>query len=228
MENKNNNKGIIALLVVIIVILAVLCFLFATGTISLKSSTTNNNQQTSENTQTNTNENQQSNDNDYDAEAIAKEKMPTVLSLIKQESGVYTYCGNKGSSDLTKGNYYYSISKSYKTLNELKNYLNTVMTREIYDKYFLNGSDKYIEQDGNLYCSFAGADGLAIHFSSEESINKLENLNYQISNKTNNSFNAVMSFNYSSKVDGENNGTHTFNASFVKENGNWLINSFSE
>ena len=48
MENQNNNKGVITLLVVIIVILAVLCVLFATGTISLKSNTTNNNQQTSE------------------------------------------------------------------------------------------------------------------------------------------------------------------------------------
>ena len=49
MENQNNNKGVIALLVVIIVILAVLCVLFATRTITLKSNSVDNeNQQTSE------------------------------------------------------------------------------------------------------------------------------------------------------------------------------------
>ena len=51
MEQKNYNKGIIALLVVIIVILAVLCILFATGTLSLKSKevTNDSNKQTNEN-----------------------------------------------------------------------------------------------------------------------------------------------------------------------------------
>ena len=39
MDNKNNNKGVIALLIVIIIILAVLCVLFATGTIVLKTKT---------------------------------------------------------------------------------------------------------------------------------------------------------------------------------------------
>ena len=50
MENQNNNKGVIALLVVIIVILAVLCILFATGTITLKSNSVDNNNPTSNNT----------------------------------------------------------------------------------------------------------------------------------------------------------------------------------
>ena len=228
MEKQDNNKGVIALLVVIIVILAILCIMFATGTISLNTRTTNNNEQTTGNNQTNINENQQTNNSNYDAEAIAKEKMPTVLSFVKQESGIYTYCGNKDSSDLTKGNYYYSISKNYKTLNELKNYLNSVMTKEIYDKYFLNDSDKYIEQDGNLYCAHVGADGLAIHFSSEESINKLDNLTYSISNKTTNSFDATLSFIYSSEIEGITNKEYKYTASFIKENDNWLINSFSE
>jgi len=41
-ENQNNNKGVIALLIVIIVILATLCVLFATGTISFNSNNINN------------------------------------------------------------------------------------------------------------------------------------------------------------------------------------------
>lgn len=54
-QEKNNNKGVIALLIVIIVILLALVVLFATGTISFKSNELNNNQQTTENGQTNTN-----------------------------------------------------------------------------------------------------------------------------------------------------------------------------
>ena len=43
MENQNNNKGIITLLIVIIVILSTLCILFATGIISLNSNKANEN-----------------------------------------------------------------------------------------------------------------------------------------------------------------------------------------
>ena len=110
----------------------------------------------------------------------------------------------------------------------MKNYLNTVMTREIFDKYFLTAADKYIEQDGNLYCAFVGADGLAIHFSSEESISKLDNLTYTISDKTTTSFNATLSFTYSSEIEGVTNKEYKYTASFVKDNNNWLINSFEQ
>ena len=43
MDNQNNNKGIIALLIVIIVILSALCILFATGTISFNTNKVNDN-----------------------------------------------------------------------------------------------------------------------------------------------------------------------------------------
>ena len=44
MENQNNNKGVIALLIVIIILLSILCVLFATGTISFKSNEVDNNE----------------------------------------------------------------------------------------------------------------------------------------------------------------------------------------
>lgn len=228
MENEKKNNGtLVGILIGLVIALIIGVCLFATGTIGFKTNTTVDNEQSSGNNQSTTTDNQQNNE-DYDAEAIAKEKMPTVLSFIKQESGVYTYCGNKGSSDITKGNYYYSISKSYKTLNELKNQLNSVMTKEIYNKYFLNDNDKYIEQDGNLYCAYLGADGLVIHFSSEDSINKLDNLTYSISNKTTNSFDATLSFTYSSEIEGVTNKEYKYTSSFIKENDTWLVNSFEE
>lgn len=53
MENQNNNKGVIALLIVIIVILATLCVLFATGTISFNSNNINNNEINQDNNENN-------------------------------------------------------------------------------------------------------------------------------------------------------------------------------
>jgi len=52
-ENQNNNKGVIALLIVIIVILATLCVLFATGTISFNSNNINNNEINQDNNENN-------------------------------------------------------------------------------------------------------------------------------------------------------------------------------
>ena len=61
MENQNNNKGVIALLIVIIVILATLFVLFATGTISFNSNNINNNEINQDNNENN-NENNNIND----------------------------------------------------------------------------------------------------------------------------------------------------------------------
>ena len=229
MEKKNNSGMLVGILIGIIITLLVVGGLFATGTIGFKTSTTTDNGQTSENNQTD-NSNITSSD-DYDAESIAKEKMPTVLSLAHQMEGQYTlyaYCGTRDRSDLTKGNFYYSISKKYKMLSELKEYLNTIMTKEIYDKYFLNDSDKYIEQDGKLYCAYAPTDGLVTRFMSEDSINNLDNLKYTVSNKTSSSFDAILSFTYSSEIEGVTNKEYKYTASFVKDNNNWLINFFEQ
>ena len=80
---KNNNKGVIALLVVIIVILSVLCILFATGTISLNTSTANNNQQASENNQTNTSNNNTIDDNSADNSNNSNDYIKTTSDKIR-------------------------------------------------------------------------------------------------------------------------------------------------
>ena len=81
MENKNNNKGVIALLIVIIVILAVLCVLLATGTINFKSNVTNTNDtqtNSSTETQSDTTANTQSTEKDYVGEYTYTEKAEDV------------------------------------------------------------------------------------------------------------------------------------------------------
>jgi hypothetical protein len=61
-ENKINNKGVIALLIVIIIILSALCVLFATGTISFKSDKVNDNEVNENVNDTNNEENENVND----------------------------------------------------------------------------------------------------------------------------------------------------------------------
>lgn len=214
MEKEKNYKRVIAILFATAVLLTALCLLFATVTISLKGSATQGPV-----------ENNTNNNETYDALAIAKEKMPVVLSFIKQTDGVYTYCGKSVNSDMTKDNLLYLKSTQFKSLEELKNYLTSVMTKEMFNMYFLTGENKYVEKDGLLYCSYVPADGLATHYMSEDSINKLDNLSYNILNKTDNSFEASLTFTYSSAIEEVTNELHTFNASFVKENNIWLVNS---
>ena len=95
MEKEKNNKGLIILLSILVVLLAALCVLFATGIISFNGNDVNND---------NSNKNRQNGEinNTYDALAIAKEKIPVVLSFINQSNGAYTYCGEAVTSDMTK------------------------------------------------------------------------------------------------------------------------------
>ena len=64
--------------------------------------------------------------NVYNHLDLAKEKIPVVLSLINQEN-LYTYCGKIEGSVLDKEQYYYSISANFKSLNELKSFLNVFL-----------------------------------------------------------------------------------------------------
>ena len=227
-EKKNNGGMLVGILIGIIMMLVVGIVLLATGTVGFKQTTNSDNGQTNENNQIN---NSNTSSEEYDAEAVAKEKMPVVLSLSHQMDGQYTlyaYCGNRVLGEKMKGNFYYSISKDFKTLNELKDYLNTVVSKDLYDKYFLKDSEKYLEQNGNLYCAYAALDGLAAHYMSEESINKLDNLTYTIFNKTSSSFDAILSFTYSSEIEDVTSKEYKYVASFIKENDTWLISSFGE
>lgn len=91
MENKQNNKGIIALLILIIVTLSVVCVLFATGTISLKNKeyniTNNNSNNESKNDTTNNNSNNESR-NDINDKLAYKLGDVVKLSKIKIDSDI--------------------------------------------------------------------------------------------------------------------------------------------
>ena len=58
-------------------------------------------------------------------------------------------------------------------------------------------------------------------FSTEKGINELNNLNYEVTDKKDNSFNVKVSFAIESS-------SYEYNVSFAKENDIWLINSLEE
>ena len=221
MEKKNNGILVGILIGIIITSLVIIC-LFATGTIELKNNSTKDNKQTSTiNDETGVNNNSSSNEN-YDAVAIAKTKIPTILSLVNQSKGAYTYCGDvESSNDISNNTYTYYVSTKFKTLSELKKYLDTISTTTIYNKYLKNDSTSYVEQNGKLYCAWMASGKSFAVFSTEKGINELNNLNYEVTDKKDNSFNVKVSFTIESS-------SYEYNVSFAKENDIWLINSLEE
>lgn len=219
---KKNNNIIILLMGIIIVILAVLCVLFATDTIQFKSDKITNNQVTSTN-----GNNSDSNQNNYDAEKIAKEIVPTMLSLANQHD-IYTYCGDQpDNTDFSVDNNSYHISTIYDSVDKMKAYLLSIMDESIVNKYFVTGTNRYIEKENKLYCSYLPTDGLATTFMSETSINSL-GLTYLINKKTTNQFNVTVSFVYNSEFDGAVDKKYEYNISFEKRNSKWIITSYEE
>ncbi len=135
MENKNNDKGVIALLIVIIVILAVLCVLLATGTVSFKSKTTN-----SENKTTESQENVQKQDNVANNLTIVIDENPNnndgYTKTISTTNGDETLYAN--SKEIKIGN------KQILKLDDGAEYLNQV---SVYDNLIIT------EQNFSLGCS---------------------------------------------------------------------------
>ena len=235
---KENNKGVIVLLIVIIVMLVALCVLFATGTISLNVNSTNNNE--SSNNQQNINydktiDNATTNKTDYDADAIAKEKMPIAVVIANQTKIGSTYCGNFDYSDQitvdTDVEYVKVImdaSSKFKTLNELKEYLAKNLSSDLINKYFKTKENSYLEKDGKLYCqsSHKGIEWISV--ANETDVNGKNPITYTILNKTENSFDVKIDAKYGLMGEEERNQLVTINATIVKENGNWLVSKYEQ
>ena len=217
MENQNNNRGVITLLIVFIVILAVLCVLFATGTISLKSSTTNNNQQASEN-------NSQNDEVISNEEAVIISK--NIMDKYFNEVFYYhkaPYCGT-GTFDFNEGEplpYYtaengnsYLPSKEYKTKSEIIEYFKSYLSDELIEK-IVNDRD-YIEKDDKLYCLVPNKGSLA--YIKEKSI-------YEVSDITENKIIGKGIIAY-----GATGSELTLKADFtlIRENNNWILDNYKE
>lgn len=224
-QEKNNNKGVIVLLVVIIVILALLCILFATGTISLKSNSVDNNQNSNGITDNN---NLITNN---EAESILKNLYNDAVRHIYNE-GV-SYCGTYATGDnvtLSLNGFSYTKSATFNSFAELENYLKGYMTESLLASSNYNKSttfegttiNSYYEKDGSLYCNGWNKGGnmsLANYLVNEST--------FTASNITENSFDGVINAVYSD-FDNNNKTTKSIKVSVVKENNSWLLNTYEE
>lgn len=153
MGSKRNNRWGVVCLVIIIIILVVLCILFATDTIII------NNKVEVNNTSDNTNEN-------VDGNVLTNEEAISIgKNLYDKATEIYStwvlrpYCGYNsieieqveaeelGNSDIGNGRYYKS---DFRTLNELKDYLMTYLSKEIVDAKVYESS----EWNGEIYYNY--------------------------------------------------------------------------
>lgn len=235
MEQKNYNKGIIALLVVIIVILAVLCILFATGTLSLKSKevTNDSNKQTNENIGsdvTNTiddnsqKEEEKQNEQGTIETTLTKDEAMNIVKSVMKKSFNYIYalspeCGDRSINDsFQEDNLTYEASSSYKTQAELKAYLHTFLSdniiKSVEEKYVV---DMYKEKDNKLYC-LNSRKGCGWIYNDDDT-------NYTIGTITNNEINAGGNIFYETC----GNEKKAIPVSFVlkkNSNNNWILDTY--
>lgn len=235
MKKKDNSKNIIiALLAIIIIILATLVVLFATNTISFNTSKETNN------TTDSTNQNNQAEDSkqnetlltNYEAELILKNIYnDTVRDIFNQG---LSYCGETDGSINLDG-FTYAKSVTFKTFEELDNHVKKYLTESLLSTTGYNNSttinektiNSYIERDGNLYCNTNGKGGNVqlAYYSDWET-------NFEIVKIEENSFDATINAVYYGAAPGgpdkEKRTTLKINTTIIKQNDNWLMNTYEE
>lgn len=233
MEKKNNNGMLVGILIGLVIAVIIVGGLFATGTIGFKVSTTTNNGQINENNQTD-NGNTASNE-EYDADAIAKEKMPVIISLANQEKIQSTYCGAFKDNDMivvdTDVEYVkipMDASSMFNTLNELKDHLKKNVSSELITKYFKTNENSYLEKDGKLYCQLAhkGIEWIMTH--NENKINEVNPMEYTILNKGQNSFDVNIEAKYGLMGSNEKDQLIIINSTITKVDDNWLVTKYEQ
>ena len=154
-KKRKSNVGTI-IMIIVIVVLSLFVYLLATKRIDF-------NNKNDDLVEDNTNIDNNKNNNDKndktiskeEAITISKEKMPVMISLANQKRGLYGYCGefDEDADFLTIGNDTYDLSSEFKSVSEVKKYLEENISSELINEYFDN--NKYQEKDGKLYCMVA-------------------------------------------------------------------------
>lgn len=229
MEKEKNNKVLIVVLLVIIILLGALCALFATGTISLNFKTENNGAA----------------NNIEETTALTKTEAISIVKKLYNNDvrDIYNqaiaYCGERESGEgayLSMDGFNYTKSKSFKTLGELENHLKKYMTESLllssnYNKsVVLDGKTikNYVEKDGVLYCNGwnKGSNMELAYYIENESTFEINNIG-ETSFEAN--INAVYyDVDYETNKDVSTKTEKKINVSVVKQNGNWLLDKYSE
>ena len=180
-KKRKSNVGTI-IMIIVIVLLSLFVYLLATKRIDF-------NNKNDDLVEDNTNIDNNKNNNDKndktiskeEAITISKEKMPVMISLANQKRGLYGYCGefDEDADFLTIGNDTYDLSSEFKSVSEVKKYLEENISSELINEYFDN--NKYQEKDGKLYCMVAHK-GVDLAYLRNENMINNDNTKYYFLN----------------------------------------------
>ncbi len=215
-------------MVIVIVLLSVFVYLLATKKIDFSN---NNDDVIEDNTNIDNNKNNEDkNDKTISREeaiTISKEKMPVMISLANQKRGLYGYCGefDEDADFLTIGNDTYDLSSKFKTVSEVKKYLEESISSELINEYFDN--NKYQEKDGKLYCMVAHK-GVDLAYLRNENMINNDNTKYEVLNLGSDSFDVEVVISYYSVGDNTPSNLLTISSKIQKIDGKYIITKYSD
>jgi hypothetical protein len=226
-KKRKSNVGTI-IMIIVIVLLSLFVYLLATKRIDFN----NKNDDLVENN-TNIDNNKNNNDkNDKtiskeEAITISKEKMPVMISLANQKRGLYGYCGefDEDADFLTIGNDTYDLSSEFKSVSEVKKYLEENISSELINEYFDN--NKYQEKDGKLYCMVAHK-GVDLAYLRNENMINNDNTKYDVLNLGNDSFDVEVVISYYSVGDNTPSNLLTISSKIEKIDGKYVVTKYSD
>lgn len=226
-KKRKSNVGTI-IMIIVIVLLSLFVYLLATKRIDF-------NNKNDDLVEDNTNIDNNKNNNDKndktiskeEAITISKEKMPVMISLANQKRGLYGYCGefDEDADFLTIGNDTYDLSSEFKSVSEVKKYLEESITSELINEYFDN--NKYQEKDGKLYCMVAHK-GVDLAYLRNENMINNDNTKYDVLNLGNDSFDVKVVISYYSVGDNTPSNLLTISSKIEKIDGKYVVTKYSD
>ena len=226
-KKKKSDVGTI-IMVIVIVLLSVFVYLLATKKIDFSNK---NDDVIEDNTNIDNNKNNEDkNDKTISREeaiTISKEKMPVMISLANQKRGLYGYCGefDEDADFLTIGNDTYDLSSKFKTVSEVKKYLEESISSELINEYFDN--NKYQEKDGKLYCMVAHK-GVDLAYLRNENMINNDNTKYEVLNLGSDSFDVEVVISYYSVGDNTPSNLLTISSKIEKIDGKYVVTKYSD
>ena len=226
-KKRQSNVGTI-IMIIVIVLLSLFVYLLATKRIDF-------NNKNDDLVEDNTNIDNNKNNNDKndktiskeEAITISKEKMPVMISLANQKRGLYGYCGefDEVADFLTIGNDTYDLSSEFKSVSEVKKYLEENISSELINEYFDN--NKYQEKDGKLYCMVAHK-GVDLAYLRNENMINNDNTKYDVLNLGNDSFDVEVVISYYSVGDNTPSNLLTISSKIEKIDGKYVVTKYSD
>ena len=226
-KKRKSNVGTI-IMIIVIVLLSLFVYLLATKRIDFNNK---NNDLVEDNTNIDNNKNNNDkNDKTISKEeaiTISKEKMPVMISLANQKRGLYGYCGefDEDADFLTIGNDTYDLSSEFKSVSEVKKYLEENISSELINEYFDN--NKYQEKDGKLYCMVAHK-GVDLAYLRNENMINNDNTKYDVLNLGNDSFDVEVVISYYSVGDNTPSNLLTISSKIEKIDGKYVVTKYSD